>query len=91
MTQWLGHHGRYVDYLGAYHGKMVVITSNDCQSNQIDPGKSQEVLPGVLPCLSGPFNSCGIRVGNPWMGGLGDGRVLIDRSTIILINTYIIT
>jgi hypothetical protein len=24
------------------------------------------------------------------MGGLGDGRVLIDCSTIILINTYII-
>ena len=37
MTQWLGHHGRYFDYLGAYHGKMVVINSNDCQSNLIDP------------------------------------------------------
>lgn len=60
------------------------------QSNQLIQGKNQEVLPGILPCLSGPFNSCGIRVRNPWMGGLGDGRVLIDCSTIILINTYII-
>jgi hypothetical protein len=36
MTQWLGHHGRYVDYLGAYHGKMVAITSNK-PIQSIDP------------------------------------------------------